>query len=39
MKSKKVQIIYRDPKKLLSFKKAGKPASFKPSFKAATRLS
>ena len=27
MKSNKIEIIYRDPKKLLSFKKAGKRAS------------
>ena len=31
--------MYRDPKKLSSFKKAGKPASIKTNFKEATRLS
>ena len=39
MKSKSNEIIYRDPKKLLSFKKGGKPASIKPNFKAAKSLS
>ena len=38
MKNKKIEIIYGDPKKLSSFKKAGKAASIQPNFSAATSL-
>ena len=38
MKNKKTEIIYGDPKKLSSFKKAGKAASIQPNFSAATSL-
>ena len=38
MKNKKIEIIYGDPKKLSSFKKAGKLASIQPNFSAATSL-
>ena len=35
---KKIEIIYGDPKKLSSFKKAGKADLFQPNFSAATSL-
>ena len=38
MKNKKIEIIYGDPKKLSSVKKAGKAASIQPNFSAATSL-
>ena len=38
MKNQKIEIIYRDPKKLLSFKKVGKAASIQSNFSAATSL-
>ena len=38
MKNKKIEIIYGDPKKLSSFKKAGKAASIQSNFSAATSL-
>ena len=38
MKNKTIAIIYGDPKKLSSLKKAGKPASIQPNFNAATSL-
>ena len=38
MKTKKIEIIYGDPKKLSSFRKAGKAASILPNFSAATSL-
>ena len=36
MKNIKIRIIYGDPKKLSSFKKAGKAASIQPNFSVAT---
>ena len=38
MKNQKIEIIYGDPKKLSSFKKAGKAASIQSNFSAATSL-
>ena len=38
MKNEKIEIIYGDPKKLWSFKKAEKPASAHTKFSAATSL-
>ena len=38
MKNKKIEKIYGDPKKLSSFKKAGKAASIQSNFSAATSL-
>ena len=38
MKNIKIRIIYGDPKKLSSFKKAGKVASIQSNFSAATSL-
>ena len=38
MKNSKIEIIYGDPKMLLSFKKAGNLASNQPNFKAATSI-
>ena len=39
IKNPKFKKIYGDPKKLLSFKKAAKPASIKTNFNAVTSLS
>ena len=39
MKNKEIEIIYGDPKKFSSFKKAEKLASNQTNFKAATSLS
>ena len=38
MKNKKIKKIYGDPKKLLRFKNAGKPAFSQANFNAATSL-